>query len=212
MTPEEIRALRQAATNVVARQKQLEGEQARLVEELAKLRQSAGQAQLLADQARQQGDETKAAHFAETVDLLNEKADELETEIAVIAADMIEAGSDADEAKSLASDSAIEMGELKTQGERVQAPFAGEQAGAAAQKQAFEQDVQAAAASARLAQMRAEMGIGEEPVPAVDTADPSEDNSTDDLTPQDVPSEPDNQPAASGTASVDPGEGEKDDG
>ncbi len=169
MTPDEIRELRQAATNIVARQKQLEEQHNRLADELAKVKNSAHQAKLVADQARKDGDDARAAQFDESAEILNQKVVDIDTEMAAITGEMIESRQASDEAKTLASNSAIEMTELKAQGERASAAFAGDETAA------FEQDVQKAEAATRLAQIRAEMGLTDNPEPVDENQAPPED-------------------------------------
>ena len=51
MTPEQAKALRESATNIIAHEKMLEAEQAKLVAELEKTRTSARQSVLMAEEA-----------------------------------------------------------------------------------------------------------------------------------------------------------------
>lgn len=164
MTPEEITALRQSAANIIAHQKQLETQRANLEQELAKVNDGVGQAKAVADSSRANGDEDQATRFEETIEMLNDKATEINTEIAAIDGELLEARQASDDAASIASDSAIEMRELTRDGERASAAVEATAAaaggdGAGSLEQAFEQDVMNAEASARLASIRAEMGL-----------------------------------------------------
>lgn len=165
MTPEEISVLRQSAANIIARQQQMEGQKAALEEELEKLKAGITQAETVAAQARADGDDAMADRFAETVDILNQQVIEIDTQIAVIDGDLIEARQASDDAKALASDSTIEKRQLKEAGDRAEAAFGN--------TDTFEQDVMEAEAADRLAAIRSELGITS-PEPEPDPVAPAD--------------------------------------
>ena len=123
MTPEQIRALRESATNIIAHQKQLEGQRTKLYSELEKVNTNVRQAVMMANEARQEGDEAKAAQFEESSELLATRVVEIDTQIAAIDIELIEATQASEEAKSIASDSAIQVTQMKAKGAALRADF-----------------------------------------------------------------------------------------
>lgn len=123
MTPEQIKALRESATNIIAHEKQLEGQRTKLYNELEKVNTNTRQAVMMAQEARLEGDEAKAANFDESASLLAEKAVGIDTQIAAIDVELIEARQASEEAKSIASDSAIQMTQMKAKGAELRADF-----------------------------------------------------------------------------------------
>lgn len=123
MTPEQIKALRESATNIIAHEKQLEGQRTKLYSELEKVNTNVRQAVMMAQEARQEGDEAKALNFEESAEVLAQRAVEIDTQIAAIDIELIEAKQASDEAKSIASDSAIQMTQMKAKGAQLRADF-----------------------------------------------------------------------------------------
>ncbi len=123
MTPEQIRALRESATNIIAYQHQLEGQRKNLYEELERTSTNARQAVMMADEASREGDAAKAARFNESAVLLSQEIVSIDTQIAVIDIELLEASQASDEAKSIASDSAIQMTQIKAKGAQLRADF-----------------------------------------------------------------------------------------
>ncbi len=123
MTPEQIRALRESATNIIAYEKQLEGQRTKLYTELEKVNTNVRQAVMMADEARREGSEAKANEFEESAEVLAQRVVEIDTQIAAIDIELIEARQASDEAKSIASDSAIQMTQMKAKGAELRADF-----------------------------------------------------------------------------------------
>lgn len=123
MTPEQIRALRDSATNIIAHEKQLEGQRTKLYSELEKVNTNVRQAVMMADDARRSGDDAQATQFEESAELLAHRVVEIDTEIAAIDVELIEARQASEEAKSIASDSAIQMTQMKSKGAQLRAEF-----------------------------------------------------------------------------------------
>lgn len=123
MTPEQIRALRESATNIIAHEKQLEGQRTKLYSELEKVNTNVRQAVMMADDARRSGDEAKASQFEESAELLAHRVVEIDTEIAAIDVELIEARQASEEAKSIASDPAIQVTQMKSKGAELRAEF-----------------------------------------------------------------------------------------
>ena len=123
MTPEQIKALRESATNIIAHEKQLKRQRTKLYNELEKVNTNTRQAVMMAQEARLEGDEAKAANFDESASLLAEKAVGIDTQIAAIDVELIEARQASEEAKSIASDSAIQMTQMKAKGAELRADF-----------------------------------------------------------------------------------------
>lgn len=107
MTPEQAKALRESATGIIAHEKSLEREKEKLEAELGKVGRNARQAVMMADEATREGDADKAADFGETAGVLAERMVEIETRVARIDIELIEARQASAEAMSMASDSAI---------------------------------------------------------------------------------------------------------
>lgn len=123
MTPEQVRALRESATNIIAHEKQLEGQRTKLYDELEKVSTSARQAVMMAEEASRSGDAEKAARFNESAEILSQQIVAIDTQIAAIDIELIEASQASEEAKSIASDSAIAMTQMKTKGAELRADF-----------------------------------------------------------------------------------------
>ena len=123
MTPDQIKALRESATNIIAHEKQLEGQRTKLYTELEKVNTSVRQAVMMGNEARMEGDEAKAVQFDESAEVLAQRAVEIDTQIAAIDVELIEARQASEEAKSIASDSAIEMTKMKSKGAELRAEF-----------------------------------------------------------------------------------------
>jgi phage shock protein A len=123
MTPEQVRALRESATNIIAYQYQLEGQRKKLYDELERSNTNARQAVMMADEASREGDEAKASRFNESAELLSQEIVSIDTQIAAIDIELLEASQASDEAKSIASDSAIQMIQMKTKGAELRADF-----------------------------------------------------------------------------------------
>ena len=123
MTPDQIKALRESATNIIAHEKQLEGQRTKLYSELEKVNTNVRQAVMMSNEARMEGDEAKATQFDESSEVLAQRAVEIDTQIAAIDVELIEARQASEEAKSIASDSAIEMTRMKSKGAELRAEF-----------------------------------------------------------------------------------------
>ena len=123
MTPEQIRALRESATNIIAYQHQLEGQRKNLYDELERTNTNARQAVMMADEASREGDAAKASRFNESAELLSQEIVSIDTQIAAIDIELLEASQASDEAKSIASDSAIQMIQMKAKGAELRADF-----------------------------------------------------------------------------------------
>lgn len=123
MTPEQIRALRESATNIIAHEKQLEGQRKKLYDELEKLNTRARQAVMMAEEAARDGDSDKAARFNESAGIISQEIVSIDTQIAAIDIELIEAREASEEAKSIASDSAIQMTKMKSKGAQLRADF-----------------------------------------------------------------------------------------
>ncbi len=123
MTPEQVRALRESATNIIAHEKQLEGQRKKLYDELEKMNTRARQAVMMAEEAARDGDAAKAANFNESAEILSQEIVSIDTQIAAIDIELIEARQASEEAKSIASDSAIQMTQMKAKGAELRADF-----------------------------------------------------------------------------------------
>lgn len=123
MTPEQIRALRESATNIIAYEKQLEGQRTKLYSELEKVNTNARQAVMMAEEARREDDDASAARFEESAGVLAQRAVEVDSQIAAIDIELIEARQASNEAKSIASDSAIQVTQMKAKGAELRADF-----------------------------------------------------------------------------------------
>ena len=123
MTPEQVRALRESATNIIAYQYQLEGQRKKLYDELERSNTNARQAVMMADEASREGDAAKASRFNESAELLSQEIVSIDTQIAAIDIELLEASQASDEAKSIASDSAIQMIQMKAKGAELRADF-----------------------------------------------------------------------------------------
>ena len=123
MTPEQIKSLRESATNIIAHEKMLEGQRKKLYDELEKLNTSARQAVMMAEEASRDGEADKAARFNESAGILSEQIVSIDTQIAGIDIELIEARQASEEAKSIASDSAIQMTQMRAKGAELRADF-----------------------------------------------------------------------------------------
>ena len=123
MTPDQVRALRESATNIIAYENQLEAQRSKLYSELERANTNARQAVLMASEAEQEGDSAKAATFNESAELIASEIVRIDTQIAAIDIELIEAKQASDEAKSIASTSAIEMTQMKAKGAQLRADF-----------------------------------------------------------------------------------------
>lgn len=123
MTPEQVRALRESAVNIIAYENQLEAQRAKLYSELERANTNARQAVLMAAEAEQEGDSAKATTFNESAELIANEIVRIDTQIAAIDIELIEAQQASNEAKSIASDSAIEMTQMKAKGAALRADF-----------------------------------------------------------------------------------------
>ena len=121
MTPEQAKALRESATNIIAHEKMLEAEQAKLSAELEKARTNARQSVLMAEEATQAGEAEKADEFNESAQVLAEHIVSLETQLVTIDSELAAAIQASDEARSMASDSAIKMAQMKAKGAELRA-------------------------------------------------------------------------------------------
>lgn len=123
MTPEQVRALRESATNIIAHENQLEAQRKKLYDELEKVSTRARQAVMMAEEASRDGEADKAARFNESAEILSQQIVAIDTQIASIDIELIEASQASEEAKSIASDSAIAMTQMKTKGAELRADF-----------------------------------------------------------------------------------------
>ncbi len=123
MTPEQVRALRESATNIIAYQHQLEGQRKKLYDELEKVNTSARQAVMMAEEASRAGEADKASRFNESAEILSQQIISIDTQIAAIDVELIEASQASEEAKSIASDSALAMTQMKVKGAELRADF-----------------------------------------------------------------------------------------
>ena len=123
MTPEQVRALRESATNIIAYENQLEAQRTKLYAELERANTNARQAVMMATEAEQDGDSAKAAQFNESAELIATEIVRIDTQIAAIDVELIEAKQASDEAKSIASDSNIQMTQMKAKGAALRADF-----------------------------------------------------------------------------------------
>lgn len=123
MTPEQIRALRESATNIIAHEKQLEGQRTKLYDELEKVNTRARQAVMMAEEASREGDVERAARFNESAAIISQEIVNIDTQIAAIDVELIEARQASEEAKSIASDSAIQVTQMKAKGAELRADF-----------------------------------------------------------------------------------------
>ena len=121
MTPEQAQALRESATNIIAHEKMLEAERAKLVTELDRTRKSARQAVLMAEEATQAGESDKAVETNASAQVLAEHIVTLEAQLMTIDSELIAARQASDEARSMASDSAIKMAQMKAKGAELRA-------------------------------------------------------------------------------------------
>lgn len=123
MTPEQVRALRESATNIIAHQHQLEGQRKKLYDELEKVNTNVRQAVMMAEEASRAGEADKAARFNESAEILSQQIVTIDTQIAAIDIELLEASQASEEAKSIASDSAIAMTQMKAKGAELRADF-----------------------------------------------------------------------------------------
>lgn len=123
MTPEQVRSLRESATNIIAYQLQLEGQRKKLYDELERTNTNARQAVMMAEEASREGDADKASRFNESAELLSEQIISIDTQIAAIDIELLEASQASEEAKSIASDSAIAMTQMRAKGAELRADF-----------------------------------------------------------------------------------------
>ena len=121
MTPEQAKALRESATNIIAHEKTLEREQEKLTAELEKVSKNARQAVMMADEAARDGDAEKAAVFNESAETLATRMVEIDSQMAKIDIELIEARQASAEAKGMASDSAIKMAQMQSKNAELQA-------------------------------------------------------------------------------------------
>ncbi len=123
MTPEQVRSLRESATNIIAYQHQLEGQRTKLYDELEKVSTSARQAVMMAEEASRADEADKASRFNESAEILSQQIITIDTQIAAIDIELIEASQASEEAKSIASDSAIATTQMKAKGAELRADF-----------------------------------------------------------------------------------------
>ncbi len=121
MTPEQAKALRESATNIIAHEKLLESERAKLVTELEQARKNARQAVLMAEESAQAGEVDKSDSFNESARVLAEHIVTLEAQLVTIDSELVAARQASDEARSMASDSAIKMARMKARGAELRA-------------------------------------------------------------------------------------------
>ena len=115
--------MRESATNIIAYQYQLEGQRKNLYDELERTSTNARQAVMMADEASREGDAANAFRFNESAELLSQEIVSIDTQIAGIDIELLEASQASDEAKSIASDSAIQMIQMKAKGAELRADF-----------------------------------------------------------------------------------------
>lgn len=123
MTPEQIRALRESATNIIAHEKMLESQRTKLYAQLEKVNTRARQAVMMAEEAARDGDADKASSFNDSAEILSQEIVSIDSQIAAIDIELIEAKQASEEAKSIASDSAIQMTQMKAKGAELRADF-----------------------------------------------------------------------------------------
>ncbi len=123
MNPDQARRLRESATNIIAHEKQLEGKRKKLYDELERLNTNARQAVMMAEEATQSGDDAGAARFNESAGIIAEEIVRIDTQIAAIDVELIEARQASEEAKSIASDSAIQTRQMQARGAELRAEF-----------------------------------------------------------------------------------------
>jgi phage shock protein A len=123
MTPEQAKALRESATNIIAHEKSLENSREKLQTELDKVAGNARQAVMMAEEASQAGEADKAAAFSESAEALATHMVGIEQQIAAIDIELIEARQASAEAKSMASDSALKTAAMQAKGAEVRAEF-----------------------------------------------------------------------------------------
>lgn len=123
MTPEQAKALRESATNIIAHEKSLENDKAKLEAELESVSRNARQAVMMAEEATQAGETDKAASFGESAEALATHMVGIEQQIAAIDIELIEARQASEEAKSMASDSALKTAQMQAKGAEVRAEF-----------------------------------------------------------------------------------------
>ncbi len=123
MTPEQAKALRESATNIIAHEKSLENDKAELEAELEKVSRNARQAVMMAEEATQAGEADKAVAFGESAEALATHIVGIEQQIAAIDIELIEARQASEEAKSMASDSALKTAQMQAKGAEVRAEF-----------------------------------------------------------------------------------------
>ena len=121
MTPEQAKALRESATNIIAHEKTLEREQEKLTAELEKVSKNARQAVMMADEAARDGDAEKVAVFNDSAETLATRMVEIDSRMAKIDIELIEARQASAEAKGMASDSAIKMAQMQSRNVELQA-------------------------------------------------------------------------------------------
>jgi len=123
MTPEQVRSLRESATNIIAYQYQLEGQRKKLYDDLEKVSTSARQAVMMAEEASRADEADNASRFNESAEILSQQIITIDTQIAAIDVELIEASQASEEAKSIASDSAIATTQMKAKGAELRADF-----------------------------------------------------------------------------------------
>jgi|GEM_PF-1700699 len=123
VTPDQVRTLRESATNIIAYERQLEGQRKKLYDELERVSTSARQAVMMAEEASRAGDAEKAGRFNESAGILSQEIVSIDTQIAAVDIELIEASQASEEARSIASDSAIAMTQMKTKGAELRADF-----------------------------------------------------------------------------------------
>lgn len=123
MTPEQAQALRQSAINIIAHENQLEAQRTKLYNELERANTNARQAVMMAAEAEREGDAAKAANFNESAGIIAEEIVRIDTQIAAIDVELIEAKQASEEAKSIASTSALEITQMKSKGAALRADF-----------------------------------------------------------------------------------------
>ncbi|MGI9606088.1 MAG: PspA/IM30 family protein [Acidimicrobiales bacterium] len=123
MTPEQARALRESATNIIAHEKMLEAQRTKLYDDLERANTNARQAVMMAEEASREGDAPKAASFNDSAEVLAQHIVSIDTQIAQVDIELIEARQASEEAKSVASNSAISMAQTKAKGAELRAEF-----------------------------------------------------------------------------------------
>lgn len=123
MTPEQVRSLRESATNIIAHEKQLEGQRKKLYDELEKVSTGARQAVMMAEEASRAGEADNASRFNDSAEILSQQIVAIDSQITAIDIELIEASQASKEAKSIASDSAIHMTQMKAKGAELRADF-----------------------------------------------------------------------------------------